>query len=383
MAWNLEGYLDNAATTPLAPEVLQACLPLLQDRFGNPSSLHALGAEARHALTDARERLARLLGVPPQAVTFTSGGTEADNLALRGVFASEHLKGDRLLVSAIEHPAVLETAAALERQGVRVQHIPVTRQGTVDLAALEGLLNHDVRMVSCMAVNNEIGTLQPLEQVGQLISARAPRAVFHVDAVQAFAKLRLPLKEARIDLLSVSGHKVHGPKGGGALVRCRPVPLEPTQTGGGQELGLRSGTENPFAAVGLALAAELSTQRYAVQTQERQDYWRAWMAALEDTPRVKVFRSERATPYIVQFSLPPIPGEVVVHHLEQEGLLASPGAACASRKPETSHVLLACGIPPQEALCSVRLSFSWTNTLAGQGPVLEGFRRAMLRLQRL
>jgi cysteine desulfurase len=380
---NLECYLDNAATTPLHPQVLEACLPLLGEGFGNPSSLHAHGMEARRAIKRARERLARLLGVPPRAVTFTSGGTESDNAALKGVFASQRLKGERLLISAVEHPAVLESARWLERQGVRVERIPVTPGGVVDLAALERLLDADVRMVSCMAVNNELGTAQPLQTIGRLIAARAPKAVFHVDAVQAFTKQALDWREARIDLLSLSAHKLHGPKGIGALVRCRPVPIEPLIHGGGQEEGLRSGTENAFGAVAFALAAERTAGLHAEQRKARAAYHATWLTELAGHPRLEVFRSEAQTPFVVHFSCTPLPGEVILHHLEEAGLLVSTGSACSSRKPEPSHVLLAVGMDEQRALSSIRLSFSVYNTPAGLTEVLPAFRGAMERLARL
>jgi cysteine desulfurase len=380
---DLECYLDNAATTPLFPDVAQACLPLLTERFGNPSSPHGVGLDARRTLNEARERLAGLLGLPPQAVTFTSGGTESDSLALRGVFASARLKGERLLVSAFEHAAVLRTAEALERQGVRVERIPVTRQGLVDLVAFERLLGPDVRMVSCMAVNNELGTIQPLEDIGRALKRAAPRAVFHVDAVQAFGKVPLPWRAAGIDLLSLSAHKVHGPKGVGALVRCRPVPLAAEIEGGGQEDGLRSGTENVFGAAAFALAAERCFALGRTQQEERPAYARAWQVALARYPRLRVFRGERASPFFAHFTLTPLPGETILTHLEQQGLIASAGSACSTRKPEPSHVLLAAGFSEAEALSSIRLSFSWANTLAGLPAVLERFDRAMARLMGL
>jgi cysteine desulfurase len=380
---DLQNYLDNAATTPVFPEVLDGALPYVRERFGNPSSIHHLGMETRRAVKLARERLARVMGLPPQAVIFTSGGTEADNLALLGAFESSRLNGDRLLVSAIEHPAVLNAAAALERKGVKVQRIPVTRQGAVDLAALERMLSPGVRMVSCMAVNNELGTAQPLAEIGRLIERVSPKTVFHVDAVQAFTKQPLPWREARINLISVSAHKVHGPKGVGALFRCTPVPLEPITHGGGQEDGLRHGTENPFGMIALSMAAEQSAALHRRQTEERQAYHQRWLATLQQHPRLHVFRSERETPFIIQFSCPPIPGEVVLNHLEQEGLLVSTGSACHTQKPEPSHVLLAVGIPEQEAVCSVRISFSVHNTLAGIDPVIARFERAMARIERL
>ena len=377
---DLECYLDNAATTPMFPDVAQDCLPFLTERFGNPSSIHRLGIDARRALGEARERLARLLGLPPQAVVFTSGGTESDNMALRGAFASPRLKGDRLIVSAFEHPAVLRTAEALARQGVRVDRVPVTRQGIVDVAAFERLLGPDVRMVSCMAMNNELGTIQPLEELGRALKRAVPHAVFHVDAVQAFGKMAIPWKLAQIDLLSLSAHKAHGPRGAGALIRCRPVPLEQWIEGGGQEEGLRSGTENVFGAAAFSLAAQRTVEQWRAQAGERLRYAEQWRAELARHPRVTLFRSERASPYVVHFSMAPLPGETILTHLEQEGLLASAGSACHTHTPEPSHVLMAAGFAEQDALSSIRLSFSCHNTLAGLPPVLERFRTAMGKL---
>ena len=380
---DLECYLDNAATTPLLPAALERAQPLLEGQFGNPSSVHPLGMEAHRAVKRARERLALLLSVPPQAVVFTGGGTESDNRALRGAFASGRLRGERLLFSAIEHPAVRETARALEREGVRTGEMPVTGQGVVDLARLEKLLDPDVRMLSCMAVNNELGTVQPLAEIGRLLKQKAPKAVFHVDAVQAFTKQTLPWQEARIDLLSLSSHKVHGPKGVGALVRCRPVPLEPWTRGGGQEHGLRSGTENPFGIVAFSHAAEEVSAMHREQRAARQDYHRQWLALLAEFPRIRPFAGEQGTPFIINFSLPPIPGEVILHHLEQEGLYVSTGSACHTHNAEPSPVLLAVGMSEQQALSSVRLSFSIHNTPAGLERVFPAFRRAMEKLHRL
>lgn len=378
---NPEFYLDNSSTTPLHPDVLEETLPLLKGWFGNPSSLHASGVEARATVKRAREKLALLLGVPPQAVTFTGGGTESDNLALKGVFDSPQLKGERLLISAIEHPAVIEAAAWLKRQGVGVETIPVTAAGVVDLAAFEAMVDGEVRMVSCMAVNNELGTRQPLVEMGRILARNAPKAVFHCDAVQAFTKEHLPWKEAGISLLSLSAHKVHGPKGVGALVRTRPVRLEPLVHGGGQEEGLRNGTENPFAITAFALAAARSGAMHAAQQGERKEYRRRWLEFLAEFPQLRVFQSPAATPFIVQFCWPPIPGEVILHHLEQEGLLVSTGSACSSSKNEPSHVLLATGMGREEALSSVRLSFSVHNTLEGLAEVFPAFRRAMDKLR--
>ena len=376
-------YLDNAATTAPFPEVIQGALPFLETAYGNPSSLHALGVEASRAVKGAREALARLVGVPPKGVIFTSGGTESDNLALRGVFASERLKGDRLLVSAIEHPAVAETARALAGQGVRLEVIPVTRDGVVDLPRLEAMLDGDVRMVSVMAINNEIGTRQPLVEIGALLRQKASRAIFHVDAVQAFAKEPIPWREAGVHMLSVSGHKIHGVKGVGALICCQPVPLAPLQMGGGQEEGLRSGTENPFGVVALAHAAQEASRMHTEQRKARAAYHQKWLAFLDGFPRVQVYRSEHETPYMINLRVEPVPAEVILHHLEQEGVLVSTGSACHTRKPEPSQVLLAVGLERQEALSSVRLSFSIHNTLESLERLFPAVERAFNKLAKL
>ncbi len=380
---NAEFYLDNAATTAIHDEVLSETLPLLQGGFGNPSSPHAHGMEAGRAVKRARERLARLLDVPPQGITFTSGGTESGNLALKGAFASPRLKGERILVSAIEHPAVMESARWLSAQGARVETIPVTAEGTVDLAALASLLDGEVRVVSVMAVNNELGTAQPLAEIGRLLKTHAPKACFHVDAVQAFTKQALDWRRAGIGLLSLSAHKVHGPKGVGALVRCAPLELAPLIHGGGQEDGLRSGTENPFGVAAFALAAERTAALHAGQRPMRAGYRRRWLDFLGGFPALKVFRSPAATDFMVHFCYPPIPGEVVLHHLEQQGLVVSTGSACSTRKPEPSHVLLAAGMSARDALSSIRLSFSVDNTLDGLVGVFAAFGKAMDKLGRL
>ncbi|MDH4225992.1 MAG: cysteine desulfurase [Deltaproteobacteria bacterium] len=375
-------YLDNAATTRMLDEVRTGAMALLEGEGLNPSSLHRLGISARETMGEARRRLAGLLGVPPQAVVFTSGGTESDNLALRGVFGGRP-KGDRLLISALEHPAVSETARALERAGVRVEVIPVTPEGVLDLGALDRMLDHQVAMVSCMSVSNEMGTLQPLVEAGRLIRQKAPGAVFHVDAVQGFTKGEIPWRSAGVGLLSLSGHKVHGPKGVGALIRCRDILLEPQMTGGGQESGLRSGTENPFGAAAFALAAQAVQALHKSMAEERMAYHRRWLEFLQEFPRLKVYRSVHQTPYLVRFSMPPVPAEVILLHLEQQGLFVSTTSACSTRKAEASPVLLAAGLEEREALSSIRLSFSVFNRLDELEGAFAAFRLAMAKLGKL
>lgn len=380
---DLELYLDNAATTPILPEVAQDASDFLGARFGNPSALHRMGTDTRKAVGQAREKLARLLDVPPKGIIFTSGGSEADNLALKGVFDSTLLKGNRLLISALEHPAVSQTADYLALKGVQVEQIPLTPEGVVDLKTLETMLDTEVRMVSVMTVSNELGTVQPLEQIGQLLKKKAPKTIFHTDAVQAFTKMPLNLKKAGVHLASISAHKHHGPKGIGALVMARHVPLVPLIHGGGQENNLRSGTENPFAIWAFAQAAHKTTAQHTEQNKQRAAYHQNWLDFLNQFPALKVFTSPAQSPYIIHFSYPTIPGEVVLHHLEAQSLMVSTGSACSTRKAEPSPGLLALGMEPKEALSSVRLSFSLHNTLPGQQKAFQAFSKAMEKLAKI
>lgn len=358
-------YLDNAATTPLDPRVRAAMEPWLGESFGNPSSRHRLGVVAAEALDGARARIAAAVGARPEGVVLTSGGTEANNLAVTGVARRTGRRGRRRVVlGPAEHPSVREPARALAEEGCEVVGGRLDERGDLDLEHLAGLLDEDVVLVALMLVQNELGTVYPVGRAAEQVRARAPRAHLHVDAVQALGKLPLSLVALGADSLAVSAHKVHGPQGAGALVLAEGArPPRALLLGGGQEGGLRSGTENVAASVGLGAAAE----RAAAELDATRESVRAARAVLESglarlpDARVLAAGSERVAA-ILSVHLPGLPAEVRVHHLEAHGVYTSPGAACQSRKREPSAALAALGLRAEAAREVLRLSLSRETT---------------------
>ncbi len=352
-------YLDNAATTPVRPEVLEAMWPYLTSTFGNPSSHHTVGEAAAGALRDARRRVATVLGVRPGDVVFTSGGTEADNLAVKGITLAALDRGRHVVTSPIEHEAVAESVAYLTRfHGVEATVLPVDGTGLVDPADIAAALRPDTVLVSVMAANNEIGTVQDLSALGGV--AQAAGVPFHTDAVQAAGWLPLGLDRLGVDALSLAGHKLGAPKGVGLLAVRGSLPLEPLLHGGGQERGRRSGTEQVAAAVGLATALELA-ERDRVEAVDRVSGLRdAFITrVLNEVPRARLTgHPERRLPGIASFVFPGTSGEAVLLELERRGVISSSGSACAAGSDEPSPVLLAIGIAPEVAQTAVR--FSWT-----------------------
>ena len=347
-------YLDAAATSPVRPEVLQAMWPYLTGDFGNPSSQNELGFSASTGLTAARAVVARQLGVRATGIVFTSGGTEADNLAIKGIALGDP-RGRHLVVSAIEHEAVLESVRYLERlHGFEVTVLPVDEHGLVSAGRLAAVLRPDTTLVSIMYANNEIGTVQPITELAAV--ARAAGVPFHTDAVQAAGWLPLDLGELGVDALTISGHKLGAPKGVGALAIRARVPLEPLVHGGGQERGIRSGTENVAGAVALARALELSDRRAA----EGVARWRdrlvdGVLAAVPDA--VLTGHRQARLPGHASFVFAGTSGESLLLELEQRGIVSSSGSACAAGSDEPSSVLLAVGIPPRIAQTAVRFTF--------------------------
>lgn len=349
-------YLDHNATTPLDPRVFEAMLPYLREAWGNPSSPYRFGQEARAAVERARNRVAECLGCRPAEVLFTGGGTEADNLALRGVTRALRDRGRHVVTSAIEHPAVLRTCKALEADGVRVTWAEVSGDGVVDVAAVGRALGSDTVLLSVMHANNETGVLQPVAELAELAHARG--VPFHVDAVQTAGKL--PLRPAALgaDLLALSAHKFHGPKGVGALFVRSGTPLHPLLTGGEHERGLRAGTENVAGIVGLAEAlalAQAEAQAEAARVGALRD--RLERAILAAVPGARVHGAGAPrVPNTTNLALPGVDGESVVVGLDLHGVCVSTGSACSTGDPAPSHVLTAMGVPPREAQSSVRFS---------------------------
>jgi cysteine desulfurase len=358
-------YLDAAATTPVRQEVLEVMWPLLTSEFGNPSSHHTVGEAAARALDYAHRTVAEVLGCRPGEVIFTSGGTEADNLAIKGM-ALGRPRGRHIVSSAVEHPAVLEALDYLERfHGFRISLVPVDGAGVVDLAALEAELTAETTLCTVMYANNEVGTVQPITRIAGLCAAAG--VPFHTDAVQAAGWLPLKVKDLGVDALSISGHKIAAPKGIGVLYVRGRIPLEPLVHGGGQERGKRSGTENVAGAVGLATAlrlADAERQEAAERTTRLRDFLIGQV--LDGVPEALLtgHRTERL-PGHASFCFPGTSGESVLLELERAGVVCSSGSACAAGSDEPSAVLVAMGIEPAVAQTAVRLSFTGAATEAG------------------
>jgi len=352
-------YMDHAATTPVDLRVAAAMKPFLSGRFGNASSLHSFGQDAKEALEESRTLIAKAIGAGPDEIIFTSGGTESDNMALKGVLK----RGDHMITSAIEHHAVLYTAQYLEMQGVQVTYLKVDRFGMVNPADIEKAIRPNTRLVSVMHVNNEIGTIEPIAEIGKMCRSRG--ILFHTDAVQSFGKLPIDVKKMNIDMLSASAHKLYGPKGVGMLYLRNGVKLVPLMHGGGHEKGRRSGTENVAGAIGFAKATETAMKGMKAESKK--------MAAFSEKLGRKVLQipdshlsghPTRRLPGISNFRFAGIEGESLVIHLDMQGVAASTGSACSSRSLEPSHVLIAIGLKHADAHGSLRLSLGRGNTAA-------------------
>ena len=359
-------YLDNSATTKQAEEVTRAEIEAAERFFGNPSSLYRLGLEAEKFIRECRNAAAALIGSSPQEIYFTSGGTESDNTAVYGAVRALKRQGKRIITTEIEHPAVLECFADLEEQGMDVIRIPVDREGIIDKEAFRDAVNDDTILVSVMHVNNETGAVQPVEELGKIIREKS-RALFHCDAVQSYGKLPVDVKKAGIDLLSASGHKIHGPRGTGILYVSGKARILPLIRGGGQEKGLRSGTENVPGIAGFACAARMASEGIGERLSHvRQLSGRLIGGILEKIPDVTINGPEREgdpgagrwMPYIVNVSFADCRAEVLLHMLEQHEVYVSTGSACSSHKKGYSHVLKAMGAGPKEAEGAVRFSLS-------------------------
>mgnify|MGYP002388514407 FL=1 len=353
--------MDHSATTPVAAEVLEAMLPYFSDKFGNASSLHGFGREAREALEESRQKVARLLNADPGEIVFTSGGTESDNLALRGIAYKNRNSGRHIITSQIEHPAILETCRSLEREGFTVTYLPVNREGLIELSELERTIRPDTILISIMHANNEVGTIQPLEEVGRLAADRD--IYLHTDAVQTVGKIPVDVEAMGADLLSLSAHKLYGPKGVGALFIRRGTKIQSLATGGGHERNLRSGTENVAGIVGLARAADLAREEMAAEGHRLVEL-RDRLAELV-LGRVKDAwingSMEKRLPGSLNLGFSYVEGESLLLYLDSKGIAVSTGSACSSHKLEPSHVLLALGLRPEQCHGSLRITMGRSN----------------------
>ncbi|MDE7018176.1 MAG: cysteine desulfurase [Lachnospiraceae bacterium] len=356
----MEVYLDNSATTRCFDEVAQLMMKIMCRDYGNPSSLHHKGVEAEYYVRYARESLAKILKAEDKEILFTSGGTEADNIALIGTAMANHRLGRHLITTQIEHPAIMQTMRYLENQGFRVTYLPVDRQGKIRLEDLQKAMTKDTILVSIMHTNNEIGTLEPIAEAGELIKRINPATLFHVDAVQGFGKCRIYPSRMRIDLLSVSAHKIHGPKGVGFLYKNQKAKVNPIIYGGGQQKGMRSGTENVPGIAGLARAAELMYENLDADVERLYALREMFIRGVSEIKDIKVngCMGREGASHIVSLSVRGVRSEVLLHALEDKNIYVSAGSACSSNKPQPSETLRAIGIEKDLLDSTIRFSFS-------------------------
>ncbi|NLC37830.1 MAG: cysteine desulfurase [Clostridia bacterium] len=367
-------YLDNSATTPVLPEVVEAMGQVMLSAYGNPSSLHGKGLQAENLIRESRRRVAEVLGAEPQEIFFTSGGTEANNWAVLGAARRRRGRGRHLVTSSIEHASVLHAFQLLEDEGFQVTYLPVNEKGLLELEDLDRALQRETVLVSVMHVNNEVGSVQNLAEIGFLIREKAPDAVFHVDAVQGFGKLPLNPAVSSIDLMSLSAHKIHGPKGTGALYIRKGVFLDALLVGGEQEGGLRAGTENVPGIVGMGLAAEKAGKNLAVNSGILWHLKKELVRGILAIPGARINGPdwEEGAPHILNVYFEGVDrGEVLVHMLEEKGIYVSTGSACHSRRAEPSHVLKAMGLKKEGLFGAIRISLSPFNTLEQIQEALE------------
>ena len=376
-------YLDHSATTPVRPEVLEAMLPFFGPRFGNPSSTHRWGREARVALDEARERLARALGASADEICFTSGGTEADNLAVLGAWRALRRTKPAVVTTPIEHKAVLAAVDEIEEEGGTTRLLKVGRDGVVDRADFDAALTDDVALCSVMWVNNEVGTVQDIPSLAE--AARARGVLFHSDGVQALGKVAIDTKALPVDYLSISGHKVGAPKGIGALFIRRGAPVTPLLHGGSQDRGRRPGTENVAMSVGFARAVELAVAEREAECARlerlRDGLEAALIAKIPDA--VIHGRGALRAPHVLNISVPGTDSESMLMALDLQGVACSAGSACQSGSIDPSHVLTACGVPHELAVASIRFSLGSLTTEAQMTRVAELFPALIAKARRL
>ncbi len=356
----MEVYLDNSATTKCFKDVAELMTKIMCEDYGNPSSMHNKGMQAENYIRNAKDIISRNLKVNEKEILFTSGGTESDNIALIGSAMANYRAGRHLITTKIEHPAILQTMKYLEEQGFEVTYLPVDKNGQIRLEDLEKAIRVDTILVSIMHTNNEIGALQPIEEAGSLIKKINPNIIFHVDAVQGFGKFRIYPKRMNIDLLSVSGHKIHGPKGVGFLYINEKIKIKPIIFGGGQQKGMRSGTENVPGVAGLAKAVEMIYADVDKNVEQLYRLKEHFIAGVTQIPDIKIngLTGKESAPHIVSVSIRGIRSEVMLHALEEKGIYVSAGSACASNKPQTSDTLKAIGVEKELLDSTIRFSFS-------------------------
>jgi len=374
-------YMDHSATSPVNPEVLKEMLPYFTESFGNASTLYALGREARTAMENARKQVASLIGAQPNEIYFTSGGTESDNIAIKGTTSKLKNKGNHIITSDIEHPAVEETCKYLEKNGYQVTYLPVGEEGIVKVSDVEAAITPETILITVMHANNEIGTIQPIKEIGAL--AREKGIYFHTDAVQSVGKIPVNVEDMNVDLLSISAHKLYGPKGIGALYIRKGVRIDPLLHGGGHERGMRPGTENIPGIVGLGKACQIAEENL----EKNMEYVSSLRDRLIQGVLGKIEQSylnghpTKRLPNNANFRFSSIEGESLVLQLDAKGINASTGSACSSKKLEPSHVLMAIGLKEVDAHGSLRISLGTENTLQDIDYTIDAIDEVVERLR--
>lgn len=363
----MEAYLDNAATTKVFPEVRDMMVKVMEEDFGNPSSKHTKGIVAENYIKDAKDIIAAQLKCQPKEIILTSGGTESNNMAFIGTAIANRRAGKHVITTRIEHASVHEPMAYLEEMGYEVTYLPVDNKGQVLIEELEKALREDTFLVSIMYVNNEVGSVQPIEAIGQLLKKKYPKVLFHVDAIQAFGKYKIVPKKLGIDMMSVSGHKIHGPKGSGFLYVNDKVKIRPIIFGGGQQAGMRSGTENVPAIAGLGVAIQKMYQDNIAKRKKLYQLKEELIEGMREIEGTTVnaidgVSIEETAPHIVSVSFEDIKSEVMLHALAQKGVFVSSGSACSSNHPELSGTLQAIGVKNELLDSTLRFSFSTMTT---------------------
>lgn len=362
----MEAYLDNSATTRCSEAVRDIMVKVMMEDYGNPSSLHLKGVKAEEYIKEAREKIAKTLKVSEKEILFTSGGTESNNLAIIGAALANRRAGKHIITTAIEHASVAATVKYLEEQGFEITYLSVDEDGLISLEELESVVREDTILVSLMQINNEMGAIEPIAEAADIIKRKNPKTLLHVDAIQSYGKMKIHPKKLNVDLLSVSGHKFHGPKGSGFLYIKDKTKIKPILFGGGQQKGMRSGTENVPAIAGLGVACEEIYRNFDENLTRLHEVKQAFLQGLKRLEGVRVNgrTGEDSAPHIVSVSFEGIDkSEALLHALEERGIYVSAGSACSSNKPAVSATLKAIGVPEKMLTATLRFSFSVHTTV--------------------
>ena len=380
----MEAYFDNSATTRCYPEVAEIVVKTMTEDFGNPSAMHLKGVEAEKYVREAAQTLDKILKVNEKEIIFTSGGTESNNLALFGGADANKRSGNHIITTSVEHAAVGQPAERLEQMGYEVTIVPVDHRGVVQLEALEKALRPDTILVSTMYVNNEVGAVMPVEEIAKLVHEKSPKALYHVDAIQAFGKYRIYPKKAGIDMLSVSSHKIHGPKGVGFLYINEKARIQPQILGGGQQAGMRSGTDNVPGIAGLGVAAKMVYTDFDKKIEHMYQLKERLAEGFLKLPDVRLNGMEirEGAPQILSASFLGVRSEVLLHTLEEKGIYVSAGSACSSHKRKAAGTLSAMGMEAAQRESTLRFSFSEENTFEEVDYALEVIGQVLPMLRR-